>query len=286
MMIQIRRAGLAFFLFILTSPSLLLAAEKSSATILVKDALTAPGQPVTIEAKLVSKRLMLIAELGGELLELEAEGKVVARALTGWDGRAFLTYTPKAQGVTPIRVIIGNSPRVEKAEGQANLAVWEKRQPILMIELSSLLETPASSPVPSIGVMFEPERKPMLGAADELGKLTQFYYKVIYVVTSSAKMDGFQTGADARDWLKRYKLPTGSVLTLPADTNALGTKIDELHADGWRTVKVGVGRSKAFAEAFLQRRLEAIMVVPEPTKGDVPRKAKVAKDWKEVRKRL
>lgn len=285
MTIQIRRACLALFLFILVLPSPLVAAEKSSATILVKDALTAPGQPTTIEAKLVSKHLVLIAALGGEPLELVVDGKVVATALTSWDGRALLTYTTKMQGVMPVKVIIGNSPRVEKTEGQANLAVWEKRQPILMIELSSLLEGSAPSGVPTIGVTFESERKPMPGAADELGKLTQFYYKVIYVVTTNTKMDGFQASAEARDWLKQHKFPTGTVVTLPADANALGMKIDELHEAGWRTVKVGVGRSKAFAEAFLQRRLEAIMV-PEPSKGEVPRKAKVAKDWKDVRKKL
>ncbi len=282
---SLRRVCLAFLLLSTGVSSLLFAAEKHSATILVKDALTAPGQPATVEAKLVSKHLVLIAAIGGQPLELVAEGKVVASALTGWDGRAFLTYTPKAQGLAPVKVVIGNSPRVEKTEGQANLAVWEKRQPILMIELSSLLEESAPSRVPPIEVAFESERKPMPGAADELGKLTQFYYKVIYVVTSSAKMDGFQATAEARDWLKRHKFPTGTVVAVPADANAIGVKIDELHEAGWRTVKVGVGRSKAFAEAFVQRRLEAILV-PEPSRGEVPRKAKVAKDWKEVRKRL
>ncbi|MEK9141907.1 MAG: hypothetical protein AAB308_12720, partial [Nitrospirota bacterium] len=116
-------------------------------------------------------------------------------------------------------------------------------------------------------------------------KLTQFYYRVIYVVTLPVGGDGFQKSAEARDWLKRHKLPTGYVLALPADANALGAKIDEFHAAGWKTIKTGVGRSKAFAEAFLQRRLDAILV-PEPTKGEVPRKAKVAKNWKDVRKKL
>jgi hypothetical protein len=46
-----------------------------------------------------------------------------------------------------------------------------------------------------------------------------------------------------------------------------------------------VGRTKAFAETFLQRRLDAVLV-PEPPKGDAPRKAKVAKEWKEVRRKL
>ncbi|NOU10512.1 MAG: hypothetical protein HOO98_10900 [Nitrospira sp.] len=285
MMSQTRRACFAFFLLIVASPSLLIAAEKRPAAILVRDALTAPGQPATVEAKLISKRLMLIAALGGEPLELVVDGKVVATALTGGDGRAFFAYTPKAQGLAPVHVRIGNSPRVDQAEGQANLAVWEKRQPILVIELSSLIEEPLPSRIPSIGIAPESERKPMAEVADELGKLTQFYYRVIYVVTLPVGGDGFQKSAEARDWLKRHKLPTGYILALPADTNALGAKIDELHASGWKTIKTGVGRSKAFAEAFLQRRLDAIMV-PEPTKGEVLRKAKVAKDWKDVRKKL
>ena len=283
MMSQIRRACVALFVLIVVSPNLLFAAEKSPATILVKDALTAPGQSAKIEAKLISKRLMLIAALGGEPLELVVDGKVVATALTGGDGRVFFTYTPKAQGLTPVHVRVGNSPRVDQVEGQANLAVWEKRQPILVIELAALLEEPAPNRVPPIGIMLEPKRKPMTEAVEELGKLTQFYYRVIYVV---AGRDGFQSSAEAREWLKKHKFPTGYVMTLPViDTNVVGTKIDELHAAGWKTIKVGVGRSKAFAEAFLQRRLDAI-IVPEPTKGDMPRKAKVAKDWKEVRKKL
>lgn len=283
MMLPLRKACLSFVLLGIAFPSPLFAAEKSTATILVKDALTAPGQPATFEGKLISKHLMLIAALGGEPLELVVEGAVVARAMTGGDGRALLTYTPKTKGLVPVQVRVGKSPRVDQAEGQANLVVWEKRQPILVIELSSLLEQPAPSRVPPIGVTLESERKPLADAVEELGKLTQFYYRVIYVVEGR---DGFHRSEEAREWLKHHKFPTGYLMTLPViDTNTMGTKIDELHAAGWRTVKVGVGRSKAFAEAFLQRRLEAIMV-PEPSRGEVPRKAKVAKDWKEVRKKL
>lgn len=270
-------------LFINTS--LLHAAEKASATILVKDALTSPNQPATIEAKLISKGLLTSTPLGGEPLELVVDGKVVATAMTGGDGKAFFTYISKAQGLAPAQVRVGNSPRVSLTEGQANLAVWEKRHPILTIELSSLTEELVPSRVPRIGIAIESERKPMPGAADELAKLTQFYYRVIYVVTVPSGADGFQATTEAREWLKTHKFPTGYVMTLPPDSQALGTKIDEFHTSGWKTIKLGIGRSKAFAEAFLQRRLDAI-IVPEPTKGDVPRKAKVAKDWKEVRKKL
>jgi hypothetical protein len=276
---------LSFGLSLLTvHPSCLEAAEKSSATILVKDALTAPGQSVTIEAKLISRRLMLIAALGGEPLELVVDGKVVATAMTGGDGRAFFPFSTKTQGLTPIHVRVGKSQRVAPTEGRANLAVWEKRQPILVVEMASLLAEPTPSRVPPMGIALESERKPRPEAADELGKLTQFHYRVIYIVTISAGREGAQ-GTEVREWLKTNKFPPGYVMVLPPDSKAIGTKIDELHADGWKTIKTGVGRSQAFAEAFLQRRLDAI-IVPEPTKGDVPRKAKVAKDWRDVRKKL
>lgn len=273
------------FSLLTVHPSCLNAAETSSATILVKDALTAPGQSVTLEAKLISKRLMLIAALGGEPLELVVDGKVAATAMTGGDGRALFTYISKTQGLTPIQVRVGKSPRVAPTEGRANLAVWEKRQPILVVEMASLLEEPTPSRVPPMGIALESERKPRPEAADELGKLTQFYYRVIYVVTVAAGRDAAQVGTEVREWLKTNKFPTGYVMVLQPDAKAIGTKIDELHADGWKTIKTGIGRSKAFAEAFLQRRLDAI-IVPEPTKGDVPRKAKVAKDWRDVRKKL
>ncbi len=289
MISQIRRACIFLFIILAAFPSLLFSAEKTTASLFIKDALTSINQPATIEAKLISKGLLTSNPLGGEPLELVVDGKVVATTMTGGDGRAFFTYIPKAQGLAPIQVRIGNSPRVASTEGQAALAVWEKRQPILMIELSSLLEEPMPSRipprVPPMGIAIDLERKPMPEAADELGKLTQFYYRVIYVVTVSAGGDGARVSAEARHWLKAHKFPPGYVMVLPPDSKALGTKIDEFHAEGWKTIKIGVGRSKAFAEAFLQRRLGAI-IVPEPTKGDVPRKAKVAKDWKDVRKKL
>jgi hypothetical protein len=129
-------------------------------------------------------------------------------------------------------------------------------------------------------------RRPMPDAAEELGKLTQFYYNVLYVVTQD-KAGGTtdQVNAQARQWLKNQKFPVGHILVLPSGSEAFGAKLDELHAAGWKTLKIGIGRTKAFAEVFVQRRLEVVMV-PEPPKGDAPRKAKVAKGWKEVRKKL
>ena len=282
----LRRAWLLSLLIAGLNVCPAVAAEKASATLLVKDSLASPNQPVTVEARLVSKGLMMSAGLGGEPLELAAYGKVVATAMTGGDGTAFLSFTPKAQGVIPVQVRVGESPRVAPAEGQGHLAIWERRNPIVVVEMAALMEEPLSkNPLPGLGLQLESERRPMPDAADELGKLTQFYYRVVYVVTLPARADSFQASVEARDWLKAHKFPPGYVLVLPPGEHALGEKIDALHAAGWKTIKTGIGRSKAFAEAFLQRRLEAV-IVPEPAKGETPRKAKVAKAWKEIRKKL
>jgi hypothetical protein len=186
-----------------------------------------------------------------------------------------------------LTVRVGENPRVDRAEAMANLAVWERRTPILAVEVAALMEeATASSPLPLLPLGEKTERSPMPAAADELSKLAQFYYNVIYIATAeSDRSGGFMTNELIRAWLKTHKFPPGHILVLSGSSDALGRQLDELHTGGWKTLKFGIGRSKAFAEAFLQRRLE-VVIVPEPTKGELPRKARVAKDWKEVRKKL
>ena len=283
----LRRAGLFTILFLWTATTILSAAEKTAGTLTVHDSLTALNQPATIEAMLTGKSLLTEIGLGGEPIQLLVAGNVVATAMTGGDGRAFLSYTPKAKGTVPFTVRVGDTPRVRVAEAGANLAVWEHRSPIMAVEMVSLMEA-ALGQGPTVTWPWKDAegRRPMPDAADELGKLTQFYYNVLYVVTRDKAGGTYdQVNAQARQWLKNQKFPGGHILVLPSDPKALGAKLDEMHAAGWKTLKIGVGRTKAFAEAFLQRRLEAV-IVPEPAKGEVPRKAKVAKEWKEVRKKM
>ena len=282
-----RTACLFSFIISLGSVDIAVAADKVPATLLVKDCLASPNQSVTVEARLVSRGPAVRTGFGGEPLELMVYGKVVATAITGEEGTAFLSFISKAQGVIPVQVRVGESARVAPAEGQGHLVIWERRNPIVAVEMAALMEgASAKTPLPDARLKSGPEGTPLPDAADELGKLTQFYFRVMYVVPSASfSGDSFQASESSREWLKTHKFPPGYVLIVPAGEQALGSKIDELHAAGWKTIKTGIGRTKAFAEAFLQRRLEAV-IVPEPAKGEAPRKAKVAKEWKEIRKKL
>ncbi|MCP9452820.1 MAG: hypothetical protein NNA23_09075 [Nitrospira sp.] len=283
--------GLVIVLLCITTVAF--AATKTDATILVKDTLAIPGQLATIEARLTASTGIAMTGLGGEPIELLINGNVVARGMTGGDGKVFLHYRPPKQGqkgsTIRVRVRLGNSSRVLPVEGEAHLAVWEQRDPILVVELASLMEQPTARlpvplPLPLIGATRDLDWKPMPDAAQELAKLTQFYYRVIYVAwLPSPDADGFRVIHQTRTWLAQHQFPPGYVLVLPSG-GMLGEKLDALREAGWKTLKVGIGRSKVFVETFLERRLAAIMV-PEPS-GEVPPKTRVAKDWKEVRKKI
>ena len=261
-------------------------AEKISAIVHAKDSLAAPREEARIEARVLGKGLLHDAPLGGEPVELVLNGKTAATGMTGGDGKAVLSLVPTTRGIVPVQIRVGTSPRVSAAEGHANLVVWDRRTPVLAVELSALIEEPRSDgPLQGIGPAFLQEVKPMADAADELAKLSQFYYGLMYVTTVPSGADGFAINTDARNWLASHKFPPGFVITLPSGDDALGAKIDELHGAGWKSIKIGIGRSKAFAETFLRRRLEAIMLI-DPSSSEAPRKAKVAKDWKDVRKKL
>ncbi|MDH5667367.1 MAG: hypothetical protein OEY86_05080 [Nitrospira sp.] len=281
--------GAVLFCLVAVSPIAHLseAGNKTSGTILVQDALTTPGQPTRIEVRLSNHGLLTTKALGGEPLDLLVNGEIVGTGMTGGDGRAFLPYRTKTQGVIPIHVRVGTQSRVSTKEGVANLAVWEQRNPIVVIELTALMKpVTAKSPSPDIDLQSLSQQKPLPDAAGEIAKLTQFYYRVIYVVSlPSSATDRFRATVEARAWLKVNDFPPGYILMLPPGEETLGAKIDELHQEGWKTIKVGVGRSKAFAEAFLKRRLEAVMLLKSTT-DSAPRRAKIAKDWKEVRKQL
>ena len=90
-----------------SQPGVAFAAGKSPATLLVNDSLASPNQTVTVEARLMSPGPAAPVGLGGEPVELVVYGKVVATAVTGEDGTVRLPFMPKAQGVIPVQVRVG-----------------------------------------------------------------------------------------------------------------------------------------------------------------------------------
>ncbi len=254
--------------------------------VLARDALVMSGKPVSLEARLVSDGVMGVNGLGGEQVEFTVAGTKAGTSMTGGDGLARLEYRTRQPGNHPVTVRLIPSKRVTGAhEGTAVLSVWEKRRPILLVELASLMEpegTPAS-PVPlplPVGTLTE--RKAVPDAADELKRLAQFYFNVLYVSTGQGG-DAWSRSGDPREWLKAHQFPSGYWMVVREGREGLTQALDQLKADGWDNLRTGIGRTKDFAEVLVGHRI-GVVIVPEPQRGELPRKAKTAKEWKEIRK--
>lgn len=263
------------------------AAGLIAGTLTVRDALTSPGHPARIETRLIHRGLLGGTGLGGELIELRIDGKKVGTAMTGGDGRAFFEYTPKMRGNHLATVRLTGSKRVESAEAVATVASWERRRPILLVEIEALAEEPARAPVLPRSLPLElahaDKPAPAPDAAVELKRLTDFFYNVVYV--SRTDRDRLDEEGDDRVWLKQHRFPIGLLVTLKPGKSALTDMIGRMRAEGWDNLKAGVGRTNEFAEVLVEQRMTAV-VVPEPDRGELPQRARAARDWKDVRRKL
>ncbi|WP_447983580.1 hypothetical protein [Nitrospira sp. Nam74] len=272
---------------VLLAPIAVLAADKVTAQLSVPDALTLLNRPVKLEARLTQQGLLARAGLGGEQVEYVVGGKKVGTAMTGGDGRAFFEYTPHMRGNLTMTVRVVESARVASTEGTGTLFSWERRRPILLVEVASLMEEPKTPIVPFIPLPPLPGGKtasisptPAPDAAEELKRLTDFYFNVIYVTSHSSMGES----DDMRRWLHTHRFPPGPIVPIVTGKGALTTMIERLRADGWDNVKAGIGRTSDFAEDFVAQRLD-VVIVPEPEREQLPKKAQVAMSWKDVRKK-
>lgn len=282
----VRTIGLVLFAAVATTTTGE-AAEKVPGTLTVRDALTLPNRSVRIEAQVAVKTAAASPLLGAVVLHLQIDGKEVAIGKTNEAGQVSFDYLPKMRGTNVISVSVDAEAPIAAEKGAATLCVWERRRPIVVVELAALIQsavasaTPPAAPV--IGSTGDTAPLPVSEAAEELSRLTQYYYNVVYVPSDEQGPMGNASIGQVRRWLEAHKFPAGFVATpMPGGLSAI---LDTLKHDGWTTMKSGIGRTRAFVDMLLQHRME-VVVVPELPKGELPRKAKGAKDWKEVRKKL
>ncbi len=266
-------------------------AEKVSGRLSVRDALTVPGRPAKIEARLVRSGLLEGAGLGGEQIEFLVGGRAAGTAMTGGDGRAFLEHTPRMRGNHAITVRLVPNKRVESGEAAAVLACWERRRPILLVDLEALVEETEAPlvPLPSLPSLpvdigrYHPQT-PAPDAADELKRLTDYYFNVIYLLRSDREEASVRE--EAREWFRKHGFPTGLLVTMRPGQAPLVGLVERMKAEGWDNLKAGIGRTREFAETLVDLRM-TVVIIPSSSKDvEMPPKAQVVKDWKEVRKRL
>ena len=260
------------------------AADKIAGLLSIQDVVTLPNHPVRIEARLTAAGQADTRPLGGVLLHLRIDGKDSATATTNEAGQVSFDHLPKMRGTNILSLSVDPSASVSAETREATLCVWERRRPIVLVELESLMQAlPSVTPSATTGGDAKPLAEPVPEAADELSRLTQYYYNVVYVPGEALASSGANTGHTLRQWLEVHKFPPGFVAVLGA--GGLSAIVERFKQEGWTTMKSGIGRTRSFADTLLSHRME-VVVVPELPKGEHPRKAKGAHDWKEVRKKL
>ena len=263
----------------------LYAADKVKAQLIVSDVLTTPGKPAKLQANVFEEGLLgRKIGLGGESLEFLVQGKVVGTTMSGGDGRAYLEYTPRMRGNLGITVRLSESPRVFKAEGTGLLASWERRKPILLVELTAIVkekDSPSSSlpslPINLSGNLGDAETE----AIGELEKLGKFYYNLIYLHRSTAgDQDVLQ------QWIQTNEFPAGFPKVIPVGRQPLSDWVTQLKERGWENVTGGIGRTKEFADVLVENRIKAVVLHDPEDKEGFPRRAVLVKSWAKVRKHL
>lgn len=256
-----------------------------AAELTVTDGLTSPGKPISLQARLTDRNAEGESGLPGRDLEFYVHGRAVGQAKTDAQGWARLEFSPTMRGNLAIIVKVVTPAKAERVEGKGVLLSWERRRPILLIDLAVLT---AGELIPDT-LPPEPSQDPGLilgeahpAAAAELDKLSQFYYNLVYLdLTGRGTLEHIQT------WLREHAFPPGMIRILPPTPTALTHLLETLKAEGWEKVSGGIGSTVDFAKALVQHRLQAI-ILPFSTihRDQFPRRAIILNDWSRVRRHL
>lgn len=255
-----------------------------AANLSVTDLLTSPGKHIQLQARLTNPEAEGEIGLPDQALEFIVHGRTVGQANTDAQGWARLDFAPSMRGNLPIVVKVVTTGKAEAIEGKGVLLSWERRRPILLIDLAVLVAGELVTDPPPPELYKDPGL--ILGdahpaAAAELGKLAEFYYNLVYLdLTGRGHLE------DIQDWLREHQFSPGMIRILPKTPTALTDLIHDLKTEGWEKVSGGIGRTAAFAEVLVQNRLQTVILPLPQARGRFPRRAILLNDWSRVRRHL
>src|SRR5438309_1776013 len=200
--------------------------HQKSAQLLLYDTLSAPRQSVSITADLLEEHFLRNSGVRGELVLFQHEGAPMGQAMTGGDGRAVRSFTPRAIGVTALSARLGASRRVTAGEATARLFVWERSRPLSLISLQALIphDRGFSSFIPfSESNAGFPDPEP--DAVKMLSTVARHNGLIYLIAAAPMKL------SDLRPWAVRHHLPAGPIVLLQG-AHGFAHELDRLERDG------------------------------------------------------
>ena len=268
------------FCGLLAMPS---AGEDSEAEIFVPDVLSSPRKEVILQARVVEDMPDGTTGLIDKPLDFYLQGQLIGQAKTDEDGWARLKFTPKMRG--NLQLVVKGAPeaKLPPIQGKGNLLSWERRRPIILVDLAVLVEgnlvaDDQATPFPMPGLLLGDAQT---GASRELGKLAEFYYNLIYLDrTGRGKIDAIQV------WLRKQGFPPGMIRILQSASTGVADLLEILKKEGWENISAGIGQSADFANVLVQHRVKAVIVNKSKKTELFPRRAILLNDWTRVRRHL
>ncbi len=263
---------------------ILAGSEERVVTLYVTDALTFPSRPVQLQARLTEHRPEGEQGMPDEPVEFFLQGRALGKATTDSEGWARLEFAPKMRGNLQLRAKWATTAKAEAVEGRGVVLSWERRRPILLIDLAVLVEGELETEPPPPELFPDPGLilgDPNVAAPAELSKLAKFYYNLVYLDrTGRGRLETIQV------WLRKHQFPPGMIRILPQATTSLHDLLLSLKEEGWENVSGGIGRTADFAEVLVKNRLQTV-IIPGPNEDErFPRRAIVLNDWSRVRRHL
>jgi len=258
--------------------------EEQAIELYVTDALTFPGKSVPLQARLTEHGSEGELGLPDEPVEFFLQGRALGKATTDAQGWAQLEFAPQMRGNLALRARWATEAKANVIEGHGVVLSWERRRPLLLIDLAVLVEGKLETEPPPPELFRDPGLvlgKPSAAAPAELKKLSEFYYNLVYVDrTGKGRLEALQV------WLRTQQFPPGMIRILPKTATALHDLLEGLKEEGWENVSGGIGRTADFAEVLLKNRLQTIILPSPDNQERFPRRAIVLNDWSRVRRHL
>jgi hypothetical protein len=264
--------------------STVIMAEERAVELYVTDALTFPSRSVQLQARLTEQRPEGAEGIPEEPVDFFLQGRFLGKATTDSEGWARLKFSPKMRGNLSLLAKWATAMKADVVEGHGVLLSWERRRPIILIDLDVLVEGGVSTELPPSEIFPDPGLilgKPTAAAPAELHKLAKFYYNLVYLDrTGKGRIEAIQR------WLREHQFPPGMIRILPHTATSLPDLLQGLEEEGWENISGGIGRTADFAEVLVKNRLQAI-ILPLPDKDEAfPRRAIILNDWSRIRRHL
>lgn len=231
--------------------------------LIVQDALTTPGEPVRLSARLEEGDLL--QGRAGWVIRFDREGGLFKATSTEADGSATVLYTPDAPGQT--RFVASVSPMgLKNSPPEPRSFTVYARPPDTPIVLCDLDKTVVATGFETV-LMGNP--KPMKDSAKVLHGIAE-NHQVVYL---THRPDYFSRKSQA--WLWENDFPRGPVLLASVSgflsgSGAYKTKAIRRMQEEFTNIQAGVGDKVSDALAYHETGLRSFLIV-QPPEGDQPK---------------